>query len=201
MAQKKTDKDAVIEAALTLIRTKGYHHTSIADIAEVCGLLKGSIYHYFPGKQELALAALDRVIEDTRAKLFAPAADETVPASKRLAALGEAIEGYFIGREGGCLMGNLALEVGWSIPDFMARIRAYFADWQAALLKLLAPTYGEARGSELAEDAAARMQGAIMMMGITRDDTVFRRAVAETVALLPPEDSADVPAEVSTEAA
>ena len=185
MALKKTDKDAVIDAALTLIRTKGYHHTSIAHIAEMCGLLKGSIYHYFPGKQELAIAALDRVIEDTRDKLFAAAADESVPAADRLATLGAAIERYFIGREGGCLMGNLALEVGWSIPEFMERIRTYFADWREALGKLLAPAYGEARAADLAEDAAARMQGAIMMMTITRDEAVFRRAVAETVALLP----------------
>ncbi len=200
MAVKKTDKDAVIDAALLLIRTRGYHHTSIAHIAEMCGLLKGSIYHYFPGKQELAIAALDRVIADTREKLFAPAADESVPAAERLAMLGAAIERYFIGREGGCLMGNLALEVGWSIPEFMERIRTYFADWREALGKLLASTYGETRAAEIAEDAAARMQGAIMMMGITRDETVFRRAVSETVALLPA-DAATSSSELSPEAA
>ena len=196
MAQKKTDKDAVIDAALLLIRTRGYHHTSIAHIAEMCGLLKGSIYHYFPGKQELAMAALDRVIDDTREKLFAPAADESVPAATRLAALGAAIERYFIGREGGCLMGSLALEIGWSIPEFMTRIRTYFADWREALGKLLEPTHGEVRAAELAEDAAARMQGAIMMMGITKDEAVFRRAVAETVALVPADAN-----DISTEAA
>lgn len=196
MAQKKTDKDAVIDAALTLIRVKGYHHTSIADIAEACGLLKGSIYHYFPGKQELALAALDRVIEDTREKLFAPAANDTVPPSERLATLGEAIERYFIGREGGCLMGNLALEVGWSIPEFMDRIRTYFSDWHSALHKLLATAYSDRRAAELAEDAGARMQGAIMMMGITKSEDVLRRAVAETVALLPNDEK-----KISNEAA
>ena len=57
---KKTDRDAVIDAALTLFRMNGYHNTSMADISASCGLLKGSIYHYFPGKKELAIAALDQ---------------------------------------------------------------------------------------------------------------------------------------------
>ena len=57
MAVKKTDRDAVIDAALTLFRVKGYHHTSIADISAACGLLKGSIYHYFPGAVSLTRPA------------------------------------------------------------------------------------------------------------------------------------------------
>src|SRR5690606_18941267 len=60
MAIRKTDRDKVIDCALRLFREKGYHATSMADISEACGLLKGSIYHYFPGKKELAAAALDR---------------------------------------------------------------------------------------------------------------------------------------------
>ena len=33
MPTRKTDRDAVIDAALELIRTQGYHHTSVAEIA------------------------------------------------------------------------------------------------------------------------------------------------------------------------
>ena len=54
MPTRKTDSDAVIDAALTLFRTQGYHHTTVADIAAACGLLKGSVYHYFAGKKEVA---------------------------------------------------------------------------------------------------------------------------------------------------
>jgi acetyl-CoA acyltransferase len=133
---KKTDRDAVIDAALTLFRMNGYHNTSMADISASCGLLKGSIYHYFPGKKELAVAALDRVIAETREKLFRPALDSSVPAEVRLANLAERVERYFIGREGGCVMGNLALEVGDAIPEFQERVRTYFNDWNDALATL-----------------------------------------------------------------
>ena len=54
MAARRTDRDAVIDAALTLFRTQGYHLTTVAEIAAACGLLKGSVYHYFAGKKEVA---------------------------------------------------------------------------------------------------------------------------------------------------
>lgn len=184
MAVKKTDREAVLEAAMNLFRVKGYHHTSMADIAEACGLLKGSVYHYFSGKKDLALAVLDMLVDDARRNLFAAAKDTSVPAETRLHALVTAVEGYFVNREGGCLMGNLALELGNADADFANRIRTYFNDWKDALAIVLSGTYGMERAEELAEDAIARAQGAIMMMGLYRDDAVFRRAGEDTLALL-----------------
>lgn len=181
---KKTDRDAIIDAALALFRVSGYHNTSMADISAACGLLKGSIYHYFPGKKELAMAALDRVIANSREKLFRPALDVSVPAKFRLDSLAARVERYFIGRDGGCVMGNLALEVGDAIPEFQERIRAYFNEWKQAVAMLLAARYGDERAAEIAEDSVARVQGAIMLMGVTRDERVLRRASRETVQLL-----------------
>jgi TetR/AcrR family transcriptional repressor of lmrAB and yxaGH operons len=184
MAVKKTDRDAVMDAAMNLFRVKGYHHTSMADIAEACGLLKGSVYHYFSGKKDMALAVLDGLIDEARRNLFAPAKDASIPAGERLGLLVSAVEGYFVGREGGCLMGNLALELGNADADFANRIRTYFNDWKDALAVVLAEEHGMARAEELAEDAIARAQGAIMMMGLYRNDAVFRRAGEDTLALL-----------------
>jgi len=184
MAVKKTDRENVIDGALTLFRVKGYHHTSMSDISGACGLLKGSVYHYFPGKKELAVATLDRVIEDVRVKLFLPANDDGRTPKERLQTLAEAVERYFIGREGGCVMGNLALEVGGGVPEFVERIGIYFEEWAKALTRILSDRYGEARARELAEDAIARVQGAIMMMGLTGEEEILRRAGRDIVALL-----------------
>ena len=184
MAARKTDRDAVIDAALTLFRTQGYHHTTVADIAAACGLLKGSVYHYFAGKKELAMAALDRVIAESRETVFGLANDPAVPPAARLQNLADAVERFFGGREGGCLMGSLALEVGDSIPEFCSRVRLYFDDWKAALTSVLEGRYGRLQAEELAEDAIARAQGAILLMEVTGDPAVFRRACRDTVALL-----------------
>ena len=186
MAVKKTDRDQVIDAALALFRVKGYHHTSMADISAACGLLKGSIYHYFPGKKELAIATLDRVISDSREKIFAIAANDEMAAADRLRTLAEAVERYFIGKEGGCLIGNLALEVGDSVPEFGERFRRYFEEWAEALTRLLESRYDAEAARELAQDTIARVQGAIMVMGVNKDPSVLRRASRDVIALLEP---------------
>ena len=46
-----------LDAALHVIRAKGYSATRIEDICEAAKLTKGSFFHHFDGKEELALAA------------------------------------------------------------------------------------------------------------------------------------------------
>ena len=42
-----------------VIRAKGYSATRIEDICEAAGLTKGSFFHHFKSKEELALTAAD----------------------------------------------------------------------------------------------------------------------------------------------
>jgi AcrR family transcriptional regulator len=54
--------EQVYAAALRLFREKGYHATSMQDIAAAVGLYKGSLYHYIGGKQDLLLQVFDRAM-------------------------------------------------------------------------------------------------------------------------------------------
>jgi len=49
----------LLDASLGVIRAKGYSATRIEDICEVAGLTKGSFFHHFKSKEDLALAATD----------------------------------------------------------------------------------------------------------------------------------------------
>jgi AcrR family transcriptional regulator len=46
-------KKKILEAAMELFINKGYHATSISDIAAQSGISKGLLYNYFKGKEEL----------------------------------------------------------------------------------------------------------------------------------------------------
>lgn len=46
-------KQLIIETAISLFSQKGYYTTSVQEIAEQCGISKGSLYKYFPSKEEL----------------------------------------------------------------------------------------------------------------------------------------------------
>lgn len=163
----KTSKELVISHALQLFRVQGYHKTSIADIGTACGLLKGSIYNYFASKEALAIAVLAFVHDYFRQHIFAHAYEQR-PILERVASFTQAIEVYFTAQPGGCLMGNLALEVGDSLPQFAVMIRAYFDDWTNALIHLLTSIYGESEAKQQAIVIVGNTQGAIMMMQLSQ---------------------------------
>jgi len=51
-------KTKLLEATLRVVRTKGYNATRIEDVCAEAGLTKGSFFHHFKSKQDLALAAV-----------------------------------------------------------------------------------------------------------------------------------------------
>jgi len=51
-------KTRLLDAALHTIRQKGYAATTVDDICHVAGVTKGSFFHHFKSKDELALAAI-----------------------------------------------------------------------------------------------------------------------------------------------
>jgi TetR/AcrR family transcriptional regulator, transcriptional repressor for nem operon len=58
-------KTKFLNAAMHVIRVKGYTATRIEDVCAEAGLTKGSFFHHFKGKEELALAAAEHWEEVT----------------------------------------------------------------------------------------------------------------------------------------
>ena len=56
-------RDDILDAAAQVFRQKGFHGSSMADIAEAVKLQKASLYHHVSSKQEILLALLDRALE------------------------------------------------------------------------------------------------------------------------------------------
>jgi AcrR family transcriptional regulator len=59
MDPKEKRRKEIIEAATSVFASKGYAGTLMADIAAQAGIAKGTIYEYFPGKQELFFEVFD----------------------------------------------------------------------------------------------------------------------------------------------
>lgn len=49
----------LLDAALYVIRAKGYSAARVEDVCEAAGLTKGSFFHHFASKENLALAAAE----------------------------------------------------------------------------------------------------------------------------------------------
>ena len=65
-------KTRFLKAALQVIRAKGYTATTVEGVCGAAGLTKGSFFHHFDSKEELALATADYFTEGADA-LFASA--------------------------------------------------------------------------------------------------------------------------------
>lgn len=50
----------ILEAAAQVFASKGYHEARVDDIVEESNSSKGSVYFYFPGKQQMFLALVDQ---------------------------------------------------------------------------------------------------------------------------------------------
>lgn len=178
MAEQKTDREAILGAAEALLRRKGYGNTTMADIGRATGLLKGSVYHYFPSKEALAEAILERVRAEFRERVFRYAHDSGRPASERLSLMVDEVEAYFR-RTKGCLMGHLGLEVTEWVPDFNEPIRGFFEEWVTAFTHVLSGVYDEETARKLAEDSVARVEGAVTWLRIFDRSGPLERACAD----------------------
>ena len=57
---KKLDAKAkLLDAALSVIRTKGYSATTVDQLCAAAGVTKGAFFHHFKSKDDLAVAAAD----------------------------------------------------------------------------------------------------------------------------------------------
>jgi AcrR family transcriptional regulator len=77
-------REQLYAAALRLFREKGYHATSMQDIAAAVGLYKGSLYHYIGGKEDLLVQVFERAMGSLLANVESIAADTSLPPSEQV---------------------------------------------------------------------------------------------------------------------
>jgi len=178
-------RDRLVHTAMKLFWEKGYGSTSVADVLHAAGVNSGSLYHFFPGKQDLLLAVLDAYREGIGAMLLAPAWERVDDPIDRIFAL---LARY---RQGivetdctyGCPIGSLALELHEPDPPVREAIARNFDAWTEAIGACLdaaaarLPRRLERR--ELAEFVLTTMEGGVMQARTHRDVAYFDRSVRQ----------------------
>lgn len=164
-------KTRILQAALKVIRSKGYSATRIEDVCEAAELTKGSFFHHFSTKEELAIAAADYWSEITSA-LFA-AAPYHAPADplERVLAYVDFRKAMLRGDlpEFTCLVGTMTQEIYETYPAIREACNASISGHASTLvpdIDAAMQKYG-VRGDWTAESLAlfiqAAMQGAFIL--------------------------------------
>ena len=187
MAAPSKHREAIIDAAVTLFRQKGYSATGLNDIVEKSGAPKGSLYHYFPaGKASIGEAAVreaGRRICETVEVLAAqaPSAGGLILAHARLLSQWMAQSGY----RDGAPMATVLLENAPQDPAITAAGLEAQANWRRILMdKLAADGFAADRAERLATLAIAVLDGALIQARVAQSGRPIEAAAAELESLL-----------------
>jgi TetR/AcrR family fatty acid metabolism transcriptional regulator len=80
--QRQEREDLILEATASLLAEKGYHETSIEDIAARVGTSKGTIYLHFASKEDLVVALMARGMRFYSQAMEAAMAEAGMPRQK-----------------------------------------------------------------------------------------------------------------------
>lgn len=78
-------RKAILEAAVELIAEKGYTHTSMQQIADSVGVSKGSLYTFFPSKEDLIISIYEHYQQLVFERAFVVGLDGNLPPYERFA--------------------------------------------------------------------------------------------------------------------
>ncbi|HET9429228.1 MAG TPA: TetR/AcrR family transcriptional regulator, partial [Allosphingosinicella sp.] len=164
---------------------KGYGSTSIADILGRAEVNSGSLYHYFPGKQDLLVAVLETYRDGIGPMLLDPAWEKVGDPIERIFALLGRYRELIVMTDClyGCPIGSLALELHEPDPVVRERMAENFQAWTAAIRECLDSASARfpegADRQAMAEFTLTVMEGAVMQARTYRDVAFFDRAVAQ----------------------
>jgi len=184
-APARTTRERIVAEALRLFWEKGYGSTSIQDILRAAGANSGSLYHFFPAKQDLLLAVLDGYIEGLHPELLEPAWQGVADPIERVFALLAKYRELLIETDCfyGCPLGSLALELHEPDPIVREKLAANFSGWTEAVRACF-----EAAGNrlpswlnraELAQFTLTTMEGGVMQARTHRDIATFDASVRQ----------------------
>jgi len=184
MPVQKVTKEEILLRASDVFRTKGYHNTSMQDIAQSCGLLKGSLYHHFPSKEMLMKDLLFSINNYMKERIFPIAQDETLTAEERMEKLLKKMGRLLLEKEGGCLIGNTTLETVGVVPEFHEVLKSIMDGWTQALQHIFVTRKNPELSFRLAQQTIMEFEGAVMFSKLYNDKQFLYDAFTRTMVKL-----------------
>ncbi|MCC6428687.1 MAG: TetR/AcrR family transcriptional regulator [Phycisphaerales bacterium] len=177
-------RDKIVETAMELFAFHGYGPTGLSEIARKAGVQQGSLYHFFPTKEELLAAVLERrkalLWPDVLQAIWDRFDDPIERIFKLLDQYRQMLQATEFSH--GCPIGNLAIELTESHPNARELIAENFTNWLKAVEQCFheasrrLPEHAEPR--RLAIFVLTTMEGAVMLARTYRDFRAYDAAIA-----------------------
>lgn len=171
--QVAANREAIVKAAGKLFREKGFDAVTVAEAMQAAGLTHGGFYGYFPNKDALFAAAMERAIAD------AAGGADSIPARARRYLTTRHREDMAGGCPVAALAGEMPRREGEARAKMTASLRA-----QIERMAATAPGEDPAARRRAAIGSWSAMVGALILARMSQDDALGEEVLAETRAWL-----------------
>ena len=158
----------IVQTAMRLFATRGYHGSSIGDIAREARANPGSVYFFFPSKQDILVAVLDAYHDGINEIVLEPAWKGVADPIARVFALLDLYRSFLVRTKCSyaCPIGILALELHAPDAQVRERLSKNFSRWKAEVEACIRSSPGRLPKGITARDLATLvltvMEGGVM---------------------------------------
>ncbi len=160
-------KSRLLDQGIHLITENGYHGTGLKKILDTVNVPKGSFYNYFNSKEDYVAQIIRRYAENLRIQIdaYLETTDHD-PLTTLKTIFSMAVDSLEDKGYAGCLAGNLAGEIGGSIPACRLELKRSVDLWKTRLCGLIADAQDQ---GQIREDIKADLM-ADMLWDIWQGD-------------------------------
>ena len=196
MGRTSDARERLIDEASRLFHARSYESVGVQELCDAADVNKGSFYHFFPSKEDLAAAVIDAQWEAARTGVFDPSLADDLPPIARIERLFKALTRTQrgakrdSGRTPGCPLANLAGELSNHEPKLRRKLARVYGEMQARIADTLrdAVTAGElpvkTDVDAIAEALLALSEGAMLLSCVHDDPGTAGRMAAMALAIV-----------------
>jgi len=181
MVNLKRTREDILKSVVNTVHRQGLTATGLSELFKVSGASSGSFYNYFRSKHELGHALIDYEWSLLQRAVLDPAiVQQEDPVEQVFWILGR-LEAKQLSdpKCGGCLLGNLVVDLVEQDPSFREHLVEVFGKWESAIAQILHRAKPQLKPNIepdiLAEHLITAIEGAMLMGKLHQDPTKLKR--------------------------
>ena len=181
MANLKRTREDILNSVVETVHRQGLTATGLSQLCEVSGASSGSFYNYFRSKHELGHALIDYEWSQLKAHVLEPAIAQSENPIDQLLWMLDRLEEKQLKEPkcGGCLLGNLIVDLVEQDDSFRDHLLQVFSQWEATIAQMLHQARPQLKDNvapqQLAEQLITAIEGAMLMGKLHQNQTRLKR--------------------------
>ncbi|MEM9150485.1 MAG: TetR/AcrR family transcriptional regulator [Cyanobacteria bacterium P01_F01_bin.3] len=180
MVNLKRTREDILKSVINTVHRQGLTATGLSELFKVSGASPGSFYNYFSSKNELGHALIDYEWEQLQKAVLEPAASKAEDPIEQILWILDRLEAKQLQdpKCGGCLLGNLVVDLVERDPSFREHLMEVFEQWEGVIAQILHQAKPQLKPdisiNTLAAQLITAIEGAMLMGKLHQNSTKLR---------------------------